>query len=174
MDPTEELKIRAKRLLKAVREGDPDAAKRLRRSPALRSEQPPPSADEVQHKHCLSVIATEHGFDHWRHAQAVLGGDLCPDGYGKLLGTPHMGGFLNEWFASYDEALAHLRQRGGYLLPYAKQFVIVTGDYVRDVLRLDPDDPRWAALEHNWLHSAGASHRRALYAKVLEARPRTG
>lgn len=174
MDPTEELKIRAKRLLKAVREGDSQAEARLRRRSKARLDAPPPSSDELQHKHCLDVVAVEHGFADWRHATTVLSGDHSPQGFGTLLGTPHMGGFLNVWFASYDAAAEHLRENGGYLLPYAKQFVVVGSDYVRDVLRLDPADPHWAALEHDWLHPKGAARRRALYGQVIAARPRAG
>src|SRR5579883_1551415 len=108
-----ECKIQASLLLKNLHSTQPGIAqkaiKRFQRLPVFKSL----SAQEilsksVQRKHALAVIAMENGFKSWTDLKTQI---------------PFIaGGYLNKWFAKYDEAKAHLQISGGYLLPYKNRF----------------------------------------------------
>jgi hypothetical protein len=117
----EELKVRA----------------RLRRN-AMRGEGGPQLRD------CFAAVARDAGFADWEHARRVLSGLARPgDDMGKFWYAPGCASLLNEWHSDLAIARAALaRQRGAYLLPYARQFVVVQGDFIRE-LGLDPDEPVW-------------------------------
>ena len=72
---------------------------------------------------------------------------------------------LNRWFATYDDALASLREMGGFLLPFRHQFVVVEDAAIR-ALGLDPGDPDWHAIGHNVVSPAD----REAYARLNEKR----
>ena len=57
---------------------------------------------------------------------------------------------LNAWFARYEDARAALERNGGYLLPYDAQFLVAEAEAIR-VLGLDPDDPDWERIGHDWV-----------------------
>jgi len=100
----------------------------------------------VTRAHCQHVIALEHGFAGWG---ALLAASL-PLAACVTMHVPRMSAWLNQWFAHYGEAKAALDEGGGYLLPFRNQFFVTTADAVRE-LGLDPDDPDWARIGHDWV-----------------------
>lgn len=124
IDPIRELRIRAQKLHRAAREGDPRSLARV----------PGTSRDDVQRKDCLAAIAREHGFRSWAHALRVLGGDPTEPDLGTLLYPGSDAPYPNHWFARYDEAAAFQQETpGATLLTYARQFVVVGADYLREI-----------------------------------------
>ena len=69
---------------------------------------------------------------------------------GPVMYVTRMDAFLNEWFMSYDDALARLQCGGGYLLPHRGQFFITVPMAIRE-LGLDPDDPDWERIRWDWV-----------------------
>ena len=100
----------------------------------------------VTRAHCQHVIALEHGFAGWG---ALLAASL-PLAACVTMHVPRMSAWLNQWFANYDEARAALDEGGGYLLPFRNQFFVTTADAVRE-LGLDPEDPDWARIGHDFV-----------------------
>ncbi|HLB58136.1 MAG TPA: hypothetical protein VJL60_04920, partial [Gammaproteobacteria bacterium] len=114
-----ECKTKASILLKNLRSNDPDkatlAAKRFLRLPEFkdyRLEQL--LTADIKRKQALAVIALEKGFDSWAELKCQL----------PLI----RGGFLNLWFATYEEAKAYQQEKGGYLFAFKKQCFIVDAD----------------------------------------------
>jgi hypothetical protein len=148
LPPVDELKVRARVLLAALRSADAH-----RRAAALaRFRAWPPLArlglDRVRLKHAFAVVSREAGFDSWaalkRAAEAAQ-----PDRTERLV-PRHPGGFLNAWFASYAEARACRAATNGFLLPYRAQFFVCGERYIAEALGLDPADPDWARIERDW------------------------
>lgn len=160
MDPLQELKTRAALLQRKAQAGDAAACERLQLGPEA----------PVQRKHCLEAIAREHGFEHWRHAHEVLSGGVAEQGYGDLLYPPRTPGFLFDWFADLEQARRHLRDRGGFLLPYRRQAFVATATYI-DTLGWDPADPVWSEIGHDFTAAHGGDVRRRLYGLLLTASP---
>ncbi len=121
----------------------------------------------LAHQQSLDKEAQACGFAHFAHARRVLNGDDGgPLGWGKLLVPSRCGGFTNEWCRSLDEAVEHQRQTGGYVLPYQRQGLVVTRDYV-EALGLDPDAPDWGPAQNNFAHPEAGGFRQASYAQLL-------
>tara|TARA_R110000868_G_scaffold163812_3_gene396195 strand:+ start:998 stop:1447 length:450 start_codon:yes stop_codon:yes gene_type:complete len=90
---------------------------------------------DIKRKQALSVIAIEKGFESWPALKSQL---------------PFVkGGFLNHWFANYEEAKSKQLVDGGYLLPYQKQFFIVDDSYIEN-LGFDISDPDWKSIGYDW------------------------
>jgi len=131
------------------------------------------AAGEVRHKHCLAVVAREHGFASWAHATRVLEGDEGERDYGALLYDADTAGALNAWFSDYGEARAALdalRAAGQtrYLLCYRRQFFVVESAFIAS-LGLRPDDPDWEALDFDWARPRDPHARARLYANRIQA-----
>lgn len=60
-----------------------------------------------------------------------------------------MAAYLNHWFGDYSAAKRFQRSHGGFLLPYERQFFVTTAPALRE-LGLDPDDPDWDRIDHDW------------------------
>lgn len=58
--------------------------------------------------------------------------------------------FLNRWFATYELARESLDEEGGFLFPYKNHF-FVTEEGAIPRLGLDPDDPDWDLIGHDWV-----------------------
>jgi len=170
IDPVRELKIRAELLHHSVSARAVPATERLRVLPELRRATPEALtafAERIQRKHCLAAVACELGFNGWDHASRVLGGDLDEPDFGALLYPKRVGTFLNDWFATYEEArAAHV---GGYLLAHKRHAFIAGRDYIATTLALDPDDRDWAAIGFDWIRPRDPDARRRLYGKLLAA-----
>lgn len=148
-----ECKIKASILLKELRAADLErsqaAAKRFKRL----AEFSKLSIDaicnaDIKRKHALAVIALEKGFQSWSELKYQL----------PLI----RGGFLNHWFASYDEAKSFQKANGGYLFPYKSQCFIANEDYLRN-LGLDPNDTDWALILFDWVKPANNKAWQRLY-----------
>ena len=171
IDPIRELKTRAELLHRKLKNSQPGAIARLRRLPDFRtsSDSDAELVRAVQRKHCLSVIASEFGFSNWAHAKRLLEGADAESDFGELLYINGPGGFLNHWFANWDEANAQRVSSGGFLLAFKRQFVVVEPEYIRSI-GLDPDDADWARLGWDWARPKELEARMSLYGKLIAAR----
>ncbi len=96
----------------------------------------------IQLKAAFATLARAAGFDSWQDLKQTLEQNqpLCPPGH-----SAHW----KVWYASYDEAKTHLREHGGYLLPYLKDFFICNEDYIR-FLGIEEGDTDLARVGKNW------------------------
>ena len=180
VDPIEELKTRAEILHRRVSAGDAEARARLRALAELRRADDAAietAAGTIQRKHCLAIVAREVGFASWEHALGVLRGDAGERDFGAMLYGERTSATLNAWYADYETAHEHLvtaRARGEevFLLVYKTQFFVAERGFVEG-LGLDPADPDWRALGHDWARPTDAAARTRLYAKRLEAMRRS-
>lgn len=150
-------KIQASILLKSLHSVDCEkskqAAKRFQRLPEFKEF----SLDEIiqldiKRKTALAVIALEKGFKSWAELKCQLPFIL--------------GGFLNHWFANYEEAKSHLKLNGGFLLPYKNQFFICDADYIKN-LGFNPDDPDWKLIGDDWASPDNDAAWKRLYTKWM-------
>jgi hypothetical protein len=162
----QELRIQARRLLKALRAGDSiedphwrEVAARFTRLESFGHRSLTrllESRSAIRLKHALTVLALEHGYSSWADLkQAADSGSLKegtepPVDDAELMYDRRQDVLLNRWFAHYDQARASLEAQGGYLFPYRNHFYICEAEGVR-ILGLDPDDPDWAAIGWNWV-----------------------
>ncbi|MBL8749530.1 MAG: hypothetical protein JNK78_10250 [Planctomycetes bacterium] len=100
----------------------------------------------VARAEALDVIAAERGFDDWR----TLVTRSLPELLAVPVHTDRMGAFVNRWFATYGEAAEDRGRDGGFLLPYRRQFFVTVADAVREI-GVDPNDPDWARIGHDWV-----------------------
>jgi len=135
-----ELKTRARLRLNAARRAARGAAPApptvTRREPRLR--------DDLDH------VARDVGFAHWEHARRVLGGlAAAGDDMGTFWHAPACQSMLSVWLSTHAEARAALQgDRGRYLLPYRRQFIVADADYVVE-LGLHPSDPAWGEVRRD-------------------------
>ncbi len=132
---------------------------------ALRREQP-----DLRLRQCLNQVAREVGFAQWEHARRVLSGfATAADDMGSFWHAPRCNSLLSSWFAALAEARIALHAgRHSVLLPYARQFVVVQGDFIRE-LGLDPDHPAWADAQRDLVRAYGGPAWQALAALRLAA-----
>ncbi|WP_437661849.1 phosphotransferase [Sorangium sp. So ce1182] len=174
MDPVRELKIRAELLQTRLASNDAAALARLRALPALRRADEAAlaaAAPGIGPEQCLEVVARECGFSSWERARLALEG--APDA--PELGTLLHGGddsVLHHWFATHDEARAHMaalpEAPRSYLLAYRHHFFVAGRAFVA-ALGLDPDDPDWQAIGWDWARPADPAARSRLYGRRLAA-----
>ncbi len=119
---------------------------------------------------CLNAQARELGFLQWQHARHVLSGQARRgDDMGTFWHTRRCDGLLNHWFAHYErarEALAVSEHR--VLVPYRKQFIVVDGNYLKE-LGLSVDDAAWAHAKRDLVHAYGSEAWLALSERRLAA-----
>lgn len=125
-----EVRIRASLLLKAARKGDELAIKRLN--------------GQLKRRRALTVSAIE--LTGLPYANLLRSSAAVPERFFERPAAAHW----NHWFATYDEAKAHLLAFQGFLFPFNNQFVVVEGDFLKD-LKLDPDHPDWAKIGFDWV-----------------------
>ena len=73
-----------------------------------------------------------------------------PDDDTTRMYVPEMDAILNRWFTTYEAARASLDAEGGYLFPYRSQFFVTLSEGVRE-LGLNPEDPDWERIGHDWV-----------------------
>jgi hypothetical protein len=127
-----EVKTQAKKLLKAFKTDHT-----LQQKMALQFKKNHlETISKVQLKHCFTLISQQLGFIDWHHAQRVLSGNAQlenqPD-MGTTFYKSACGGLLNQWFSDYEQAKAALAMQPStsWLIPYQKQFIVVTRDYLK-------------------------------------------
>ena len=173
-EPMRELKVRAELLHRKIQAADVRALARLRVLPEFRratAESLKALAPTFRRKHCLSVVAAEFGFASWLEMKAVLCGKDQAAGFGTLLCPKRCAAHLNIWCKTYSEAAGIHKGRGGYLLAFRDQYLVVDRYYIES-LGLDPDDPDWKALGFDWVRPRDVDARTRLYAKLVTALPR--
>ncbi len=118
---------------------------------------------------CLHRAARDAGFLHWEHARRVLGGLARPgEDMGSFWHAPRCSALLNQWFADGAQARQARADSRGFLLPYRRHFMVVQGDFIRE-LGLDPQDPDWAAAGRDLVSAYGSTPWAALSARRLKA-----
>lgn len=158
--PVEELKIRAKKLLKTSPQ--PEALLKLYQG---RKTTPQP----LQLKHCQYYIARQYGFTDWEHTRRVLSLEASSQqqDYGEFWYQDQTVTLLNIWCRDYQEALQVLAEQGGYLLPYKKQFLVVQKPYIK-MLKMNPEAPLWAALNNNWCQGDPEARQQLALQRILQ------
>ena len=150
--PPSEYRIRAKRLLKQLKQTEsgefsPEAAARFQRLQSfsgMTAAQVVENRDSVKLKHALAIVALEEGYGSWTVLKASV------EATGPEMYDPRMDTFLTRWFARYGDARTSLEEEGGFLLPYRSQFFICGKGAIK-MLGLDPDDPDWQLIGRDWV-----------------------
>lgn len=154
----EECKIQASILLKSLHSKDIErsqqAAKRFQRMPEFTDFSVNQIINaNIKRKLALHIIALEKGFNTWADLKCQL---------------PFIrGGFLNKWFADYNDAKSHLKSDGGYLLPYKNQYFICDANYITNI-GFNPNDPDWRLIEYDWANPTNQSAWKRLYTKWMK------
>ncbi|MDJ0835798.1 MAG: hypothetical protein QNK37_04730 [Acidobacteriota bacterium] len=169
-----ELKTRADIFLARAKDGDPSTLKRLAALPAFKGLAPEAVQNQLSRKHALSLIAGEFGFRSWPQAKEILAGEKPGEDFGSMLHSDRDStGFLNNWYADYEEARTCREQIDSYLLAYGKQFFVVSAEYIRS-LGLSPDDPAWEEMGRDWARPKSLAARTRLYAQLVSKREPEG
>lgn len=74
------------------------------------------------------------------HRRVQSGDQTALKRFRRPAGPTRCGAHINLWYRTRAHAAEVWRQRGGYLLAYRRQFLIVDRFYI-ETLGLDPDDP---------------------------------
>lgn len=155
-----ECQIQASLLLKDLRSGELPrahrAAARLQRLPlfrALSPEQILARPTPIQRKHALWTVALERGYPSWVALKAALEGPQAPVLDTTLFFRGGGYGYLNHWFARYEEARETLDLVGGFLFPYCNQFFVCPAGLV-DALGLDASHSDWERIGYDWVRPA--------------------
>ncbi len=167
-----ECKIRAAVLLKELRGADRlqayGAAEQLQVLPAFAADDPEAilaRRDAVRRKHALAAVAAELGYPNWAACKRRLETPAAARvDTGRFFAVTR--GFLNRWFARYDEARASLDAHGGYLFPYGRQFFVCEWAFV-EALGIDPHDPDWERIGRDWVRPADDEARDRLERKLV-------
>jgi len=168
-----EVKTQAKKLLKAIRLNSDlklTLARPLKKLALT-------SLEELKLKHCLTLVAHQLGFDNWHHAQDVLSGSRTPVDtldMGTLFYPKGADGFINEWFADYQQAKdTQINQdKLKWLLPYKKQFIVVKQEYIlafkfdKKLMLL------WADIDHDMVDGYKSVAWDKLTCAIIKNRPR--
>ncbi|MEP7361751.1 MAG: hypothetical protein ABI972_00725 [Acidobacteriota bacterium] len=157
LEDIEEYRIRASRLLKALR--GPDEAAAVRAEERLR--QLPQVAgllrDDLRRKHALAVIAREAGYAGWLELKAAIEEKSVFDP-ARLVDRP-TGGFINLWYRSYEEARAVLDgETRRFLFPYRSQFFVCEAGLI-ETAGVDPFDADWDRMGRDWVKPSDAAAR---------------
>lgn len=153
--PPSEYRIRAKRLLKQLKQAKSEemvmeAAARFQRLQSfsgMTTAQILENRKDVKLKHALAVVALEEGYSSWRELKATT--ETFMETSNPEMYDPRMDTFLNRWFARYGNARASLEEEGGFLLPYKSQFFVCETGAIK-MLGLNPDDPDWELIGYDW------------------------
>lgn len=167
-----EVKTQAKKLLKAIKTNSDTEHQRLILKKVHLS-----SPEELKLKHCLTIVAQQLGFDNWHHGQYILSGYKKADEHiamGSFFYPKACGGFINEWFADYQQAELTLTEHTDtkWLLPYKQQFIVVKEDYIA-MFKLDEKLlSLWTEINHNMVASYNSLAWDTLTCAIIKNRPR--
>lgn len=106
----DELKIKAKKLLKTILVLDSSRA-------------------DIQLMACQRIVAKKLGFDDFNHARQLLTAKVkvaTSADFGSMWYDASCIKYTNQWFSTYSEALEIHQHNHYYLLPYKRQFLLVT------------------------------------------------
>ena len=149
-----EVKTQAKKLLKALRKNNSE----ILISQAKLKKLALTSAEQLQLKHCLTIVAIELGFENWHQLQKILSGSESTDeivNMGTFFYPKICGGFINEWFVDYQEARKTIANYDGvkWLLPYKNQFIVVKEAYISTFKLSDNTMQLWPRLQYDLVSS---------------------
>lgn len=164
---TTEIKTRARLLQKLLESGNVAAT----RQATILSRQRNWELPAVwQLKHCMNLAAADAGFQNWEHARIVFGGEARDgDDMGDFWHGQGVGAFFNHWFASYAQAQEQLQfDEHNYLLPYRRQFFVVTADYIQ-ALGLSTEPALWQAMGRDLVAGYGGASWLALAQQRLKS-----
>jgi hypothetical protein len=167
LEDIEEYRIRASRLLKALRGEDAVLAKRAEERLRQLPQVVVLSNDEIRRKHALAVVAREAGFAGWAELKSAIEvlGEFDP---ARLVDRP-TGGFINLWYRSYEEARAVVDgETRRYLFPYRTQFFVCEAGLI-ETAGVDPFDADWDRMGRDWVKPANEAARGRLARKLREA-----
>ncbi|MBM3812795.1 MAG: hypothetical protein FJW20_14305 [Acidimicrobiia bacterium] len=110
------------------------------------------------------------------HRRVQSGDQTALKRFRRPAGPTRCGAHINLWYRTRAHAAEVWRQRGGYLLAFRRQFLIVDRFYI-ETLGLDPDDAAWRALGFDWTRpdagdGACIAARRKLYSALVALMPR--
>lgn len=150
--PLSECRIRAKRLLKQLKQSSSgemaeEAAARFMRLESfsgMTAARVVENQDGLKLKHALAVVALEEGYGSWTALK------VSAEATGPEMYDPRMDTFLNRWFARHEDARSSLEEEGGFLLPYKSQFFICETGAIK-MLGLNPEDPDWEIIGRDWV-----------------------
>ncbi|MCB9671685.1 MAG: hypothetical protein H6736_09500 [Alphaproteobacteria bacterium] len=163
MSILEELRTHARDLHVALVGGDHDLLDYVNRGARQRV-----GPDDVQRRHVLAGIARHLGFRGWSHLTAVAA--LDEDDHGELYVPRKAGGFTNVWSATWEEAADIRAANDGWLLPWRRQFVVVTPAFVEDVLGIDPAHEDGLRTGHDLARPQDTAARDRLFATTVRHR----
>ena len=163
----DELKIQAKILLKSVRNNQPSAILRLAKYSGKKNVNHSLEldySDIAKLKHCQYVLAREVGFETWQHAHNILSAsdnlrsatplDSDAVNMGKFWHNHHCDALINLWFSSYTEAKFALSANPtSYIIPYQRQFIVVTEDYLKVIALNEVKKSLWLEVKHDLVAS---------------------
>ena len=146
----EEVKIRAKKLLKQLRSGQSLGWITVQRA-----------SEDWQLKHIQLLLARQLGFGDWQHAHQILSGAVHGDAkvdFGQLWYERACGTLVNHWFADYQEARQTLHTLEDHCLyPFRHQFVVAAPLYA-ELLGLPAlTSPEWQQTNRDLVKGYGGS-----------------
>lgn len=116
------------------------------------------TGNSIALKEAYEILAKTAGFSSWREMKSTL------DTH-EILRPSRASALWNVWYASYQEAKNHIREHGGFLLPYQKQFFICDENYVRSLgVRLD--DPDLEKVGRDWVTPKDSTAWNRLFVKI--------
>ena len=168
-----ELKTQAKILLKSLRVNDFLATKMQKSLDKIAIY----TLDDLQLKHCLTLVSHQLGFTNWHHAQTILSAykkTVEPINMGTFFYPSNCHGFTNKWFADYNLAQQALINTGNkkWLLPYKNQFIVVEEGYISE-LKVDPQlTLLWKTVSHDMMASYPSTAWDELACVIIRNKPR--
>lgn len=168
-----EVKTQAKKQLKSIK-----ANSEIQESQRLKTQLkklPINSIDEIKLKHCLTLVSQELGFTNWHHAHDVLSGSqvaISELDMGSVFYPKRADMFINEWFASYEQAKQTLTDANQkkWLLPYKNQFIVVKEDYINTFNLNHETAQLWQEVEYNMVESYNSANWDRLTAQIIKSR----
>ena len=169
-----EVKTQAKKLLKAIK-----LDKQLEQSLKLPLKNLAlASIDEIKLKHCLTIVSQQLGFNNWHQANEVLSGmlSLSEDAnWGTFFYPKGSNTFINEWFASYQDARNALSDgtKRKWLLPYKKQFVVVEKEFLTGFNLDSLKDQLWTQIDYDMVKSYKSTAWDTLACQIIKNRAKS-
>lgn len=171
-----DMRSRANRLLAELRSAEPSAAAsaalRLRELPEWKEWTPRQIRilrHRIRRREALEVIARESGFRDWSDFRVSVGKPVRGFDTTKLFRAPFTARYLNLWLKDYNEGRQALAEDPSlFLFPHKQHFVVCDPGLLR-ALGVNPEDPDWQAIGHDWVKPGDLEARARLAEKLRKA-----